>query len=193
MSGHEIRIRPVRPDDAQQLLEIYAPYVTETAISFEYSVPSLREFTDRIKQILPRYPYLAAEIDGKLAGYAYTHPFVGRAAYDWSAETTIYIQKDARKMGAGRKLYEMLEQISRAQNITNLYACIGYPETEDEYLTRNSVEFHRHLGFRLVGEFHKCGYKFGRWYDMVWMEKVIREPDPDPNPVIPFSQLDWKF
>ena len=149
MSGHEIRIRAGRPDDAQQLLEIYAPYVTETAISFEYSVPSLREFTDRIKHILPRYPYLAAEIDGKVAGYAYTHPFVGRAAYDWSAETTIYIQKDARKMGAGRKLYEMLEQISRAQNITNLY--------------------------------------------MVWMEKVIREPDPDPNPVIPFSQLDWKF
>ena len=76
-------------------------------------------------------------------------------------------------MGYGRKLYHVLEAISTAQNILNLNVCIGYQEVEDEYLTANSAQFHAHLGYHMVGEFHKCGYKFGRWYNMVWMEKWI--------------------
>ena len=182
-------IRVATTDDTKELLDIYAPYVTKTAISFEYDVPSLEEFESRITNILKKYPYLVAESDDGILGYAYTHAFVGRAAYDWSAETTIYLKEGKTKMGIGRMLYEALERISRAQNILNLNACIGYPETPDEHLTMNSVQFHEHMGYRMVGTFHNCGYKFGTWYHMVWMEKMIDEHIPTPLPIIPFSNL----
>ncbi|MBP5305072.1 MAG: GNAT family N-acetyltransferase, partial [Lachnospiraceae bacterium] len=99
----------------------------------------------------------------------------GRAAYDRSCEMTIYLDKDAKKKGYGRKLYTALEEELKKRGMLNLYACIGSPIVEDEYLTKNSEEFHAHLGYTKVGTFHKCGYKFGRWYDMIWMEKFIGE------------------
>ena len=122
---------------------------------------------------MKRFPYLVVEKDGVIQGYTYAGPFVGRAAYGWSCELTIYLDHTALKCGLGRKLYEELEARLGRMGILNLYACIGYPDTEDEYLNRNSAEFHAHLGFSTVGEFHKCGYKFGRWYNMIWMEKII--------------------
>lgn len=184
-----IHIRTATIDDTKELLKIYAPYVTETAITFEYDVPSPEEFQARIRDILRKYPYIIAEKGGEILGYAYTHAFVGRAAYDWSVETTIYLKKGKTKMGVGRMLYETLERISKAQNILNMNACIGYPEVEDEHLTLNSVQFHEHLGYRMVGTFHNSGYKFNTWYHMVWMEKIIGEHIPAPLPVIPFSEL----
>lgn len=189
MKQFDFSIRAATPDDAGELLAIYTPYVTNTAISFECEAPELSEFQKRIENTLKRYPYLLAESAGEILGYAYTGPFVGRAAYDWAAETTIYLKTDKKKMGIGRALYEALEKVSRAQNILNLNACIGYPEAEDEYLTGNSVQFHAHMGYRMVGEFHKCGYKFGRWYNMVWMEKILGEHGERPEEVIPFPAL----
>ncbi|MCH5255559.1 MAG: GNAT family N-acetyltransferase [Lachnospiraceae bacterium] len=182
-------IRVATVADAQELLDIYAPYVTDTAISFEYDVPSLTEFEARITNILKKYPYLVAEYDGEILGYAYTHAFVGRAAYDHAVETTIYLKEDKTKMGIGRMLYEALEKISQSQNILNLNACIGYPEVPDEHLNLNSVQFHEHMGYQIVGTFHNCGYKFGTWYHMVWMEKIIGNHDSMPLPVIPFPEL----
>lgn len=184
-----INIRAAAVSDGAKLLEIYRPYVEKTAISFEYEVPSLEEFCRRIERTLKKYPYLAAEQDGEILGYAYTGPFVGRAAYDWAAETTIYLREDKKKLGLGKRLYAAIEAISRAQNITNLNACIGTVEIEDEYLTNNSAQFHGHLGYRMVGEFYKCGYKFGRWYNMAWMEKVIAPHPQEPKPLIPFPEL----
>lgn len=189
MKQFDFSIRAATPDDAGELLAIYTPYVTNTAISFECEAPGLLEFQKRIENTLKRYPYLLAESAGEILGYAYTGPFVGRAAYDWAAETTIYLKTDKKKMGIGRALYEALEKVSRAQNILNLNACIGYPEADDEYLTGNSVQFHAHMGYRMVGEFHKCGYKFGRWYNMVWMEKILGEHGERPEEVIPFPAL----
>ncbi|NBK00379.1 GNAT family N-acetyltransferase [bacterium 1xD8-48] len=189
MKQFDFSIRAATPDDAGALLAIYTPYVTNTAISFECEAPGLSEFQKRIENTLKRYPYLLAERDGEILGYAYTGPFVGRAAYAWAAETTIYLKEGKKKMGIGRALYEALEKVSRAQNILNLNACIGYPEAEDEYLTGNSVQFHGHMGYRMVGEFHKCGYKFGRWYNMVWMEKLLGEHGENPKEVIPFPAL----
>ncbi len=189
MKLFDFSIRAATPDDAGALLAIYTPYVTNTAISFECEAPGLSEFQKRIENTLKRYPYLLAERDGEILGYAYTGPFVGRAAYAWAAETTIYLKEGKKKMGIGRALYEALEKVSRAQNILNLNACIGYPEAEDEYLTGNSVQFHGHMGYRMVGEFHKCGYKFGRWYNMVWMEKLLGEHGENPKEVIPFPAL----
>ena len=182
-------IRVATINDAQELLDIYAPYVTDTAISFEYDVPSLTEFEERITNILKKYPYLVAEYDGEILGYAYTHAFVGRAAYDHAVETTIYLKEGKTKMGVGRMLYEALERISQAQNIFNMNACIGYPEIADEHLTMNSVQFHEHMGYRMVGIFHNCGYKFNTWYHMVWMEKIIGLHEPTPLHVIPFSNM----
>lgn len=89
-------------------------------------------------------------------------------------------------MGLGRQLYKALEQRLAQMGVLNLYACIGWPEAEDEYLTRNSAQFHEHLGFTLAGTFRRCGYKFGRWYDMVWMEKILGEHRPDQPPVQPY-------
>ena len=189
MQRNEIDIRVAKPEDAEELLAVYAPYVTKTAITFEYEVPGLEEFQERIRRTLQRYPYLVAQKDGELLGYAYTGAFVGRAAYDWSAEVSIYLKEDRRKMGIGRRLYQELERISKAQNITNLNACIGYPEKEDEHLTMNSIQFHAHMGYEMVGVFHKCGYKFGTWYNMAWMEKIIKEHEKSPEPVISFPEL----
>lgn len=171
MSGIEIRTATV--DDAEALLNIYGYYVTHTAISFEYEVPTAEAFKRRIGNTLKKYPYLAAVQDKEILGYAYAGPFVGRAAYDWSAEVTIYLAADKRKQGLGRMLYEALEQELIKMGILNLYACIGYIEIPDEYLTKNSAQFHEHMGYIKAGHFHKCGYKFGRWYDMIWMEKII--------------------
>ena len=169
----EIKIRTASENDAKDILKIYEYYVRETAISFEYEVPTIEEFKHRIHHTLKKYPYLVAIVDGELSGYAYAGAFGKRAAYDWSAEISIYIAAEKRNQGLGRKLYEALEISLKKMGILNLYACIGYPEVEDEYLTRNSADFHEHMGFSKVGEFHKCGYKFGRWYNMIWMEKMI--------------------
>lgn len=188
-----MQIRVATEEDAEELLQIYRPYVEETVITFEYEVPSAEEFRQRITHTLEKYPYLVAEKEGRIVGYAYASAFKERAAYDWAVETTIYLAKRSRKKGIGRNIYNALEDALRMQHILNLNACIGYPEVEDEYLTKNSADFHAHLGYRLVGEFKQCGYKFGRWYNMVWMEKMTGEHGEKPEPVIPFPEVAAEF
>lgn len=132
---------------------------------------------------------LFAERDGVIVGYAYAGPFNARAAYDWSCELTIYLDPAAQKQGAGGRLYAALEDALKQMGLLNLYACIADTGVEDEYLTRNSPQFHAHLGFAEVGRFTKCGYKFGRWYDMIWMEKVVGDHRDSPAPVTPYPDL----
>lgn len=143
--GKELSIRTASAEDAAGLLEIYRPYVEHTAITFEYEVPTVGEFEERITNTLKRYPYLVAEKDHEMVGYAYVN--------------------------------------------VNANACIAYPQIEDEYLTKDSVRFHEKLGYEMVGTFHQCGYKFGRWYDMVWMEKMIGEHRNDQPAMIPFPEI----
>lgn len=168
-------IRKAEVSDAERLLEIYDYYVRNTAITFEYDTPSLEEFQARISKTLKRYPYLVILRDGKIEGYAYAGPFKERRAFDWSCEVTVYLDHHAHKCGMGRMLYAALEKELKKIGIINLYACIAWPEAEDEHLTTNSADFHAHLGYKTVGEFKKCGYKFNRWYSMIWMEKIIGE------------------
>ncbi len=170
---NDITIRSATPEDAADILSIYSYYVEKTAITFELEVPSLSEFQARIAKTLAKYPYLAAIRDGHIVGYAYAGTFKNRGAYDHSVELTIYLSPDERGHGTGRKLYTVLEKALSSMGIINLYACIGDPIIEDEYLTHNSENFHAHLGFTKVGTFHKCGRKFDRWYNMIWMEKII--------------------
>ncbi|MCD7845566.1 MAG: N-acetyltransferase family protein [Oscillospiraceae bacterium] len=181
-----ITIRTAAPQDAAALLAIYAPYVENTCISYEYTPPTVEEFAGRIAHTLEKYPYLTAASGGELLGYVYAGPLHARAAYDWAVETSIYVREDQTGRGLGRLLYQALEQALGEQGILNMNACIAYPPKEDEYLTRSSAEFHEHMGFRLVGRFRQCSYKFGRWYDMVWMEKHIGEHLSVQPPVKPF-------
>ena len=186
----EIAVRLAEPADAETLLAIYAYYVKNTAVSFEYEVPSVREFSERIRGTLVNYPYLVAEHEGKAVGYIYAGRFSGRAAYDWSAETSVYIAKDSHRLGIGRLLYEKLEPILAAQHVTNVYAGVADPADEnDAYLTRTSERFHAAIGYKTIARFTSCGNKFGQWYNLLYMEKVIAGHPCPPEAFIPFSQL----
>ena len=142
----EVKIRMATEKDAAKLLEIYAYYVENTAITFEWDVPSISEFADRIKNTLQKYPYYVATVTKndkeKIIGYAYASAFKTRAAYDWAVETSIYIDKDCRRSGTGKLLLEKLESTLQKQNITNVNACIAYTGYTDTNLTNDSMFFH---------------------------------------------------
>ena len=178
----DITIRAAKAADIEEILAIYAPYVRETAITFEYTVPTLEEFRERMTKTLMKYPYLVAVQETEILGYAYASEFKNRAAYDWAVETTIYVKQDSRKSGVGKKLYQALEEVLKQQHICNLYACIAYPNP-------GSIGFHERLGYQTIGHFSKCGYKFETWYDMIWMEKMIAEHDLHPEPFKPITEL----
>ena len=171
-----IEIRTVTPEDAERLLEIYSYYVKNTAISFEYEIPSLEEFRERIVNISKKYPYICAIADEKIIGYAYAGVFHEREAYRYSVELSIYVDLERRRGGCGRALYAALEERLKKQGIKNLYACIAVPPKKaDEYLTFDSMKFHKKMGYKIAGHFHSCGIKFDRWYDMIYMEKLLHE------------------
>ena len=185
----DIIIKTVNESDADELLKIYAPYVQNTAITFEYNVPGIAEFKSRIINTLKKYPYLKAVRDGEIIGYAYLGEFKERDAYIHSAETSIYVKQKERRSGAGRAMYEAIEKTAKMQNILNLNACIGVPRIEDEHLTLDSVKFHEKMGYTLVGKFNFSGYKFGTWYDMIWMEKMLGEHTNSPAGFRAFNTL----
>lgn len=170
---NEITIRQARPGDAADIWQIYRYYVLNTAISFEITLPTVEQMEQRIQKVLSAFPYFVAEVQGQIVGYAYAGPFIPREAYDHCAEVSIYIARENHRNGIGRLLYEQLWRQLRNMGITQVYACIGVPEVEDEYLTNNSAQFHAHMGFQEVGRFRNCGQKFDRFYHMIWMEKQI--------------------
>lgn len=167
-------IREANISDTADILAIYAPYVENTAISFEYDVPDIKEFEERIRSIKEKYPYLVAEEDGKIIGYCYAKAFHPRKAYERCVELSIYIARQNRGNGIGRALYTEAEKRLREMGILNMYACVASPIEEDEYLTRDSEKFHKKMGYEQCGLLHHCGYKFGRWYNMMYLEKFIK-------------------
>lgn len=177
-----MNIRIITPADAPQLLQIYAPYVEKTSITFEYEVPSVADFAERIRRTLEKYPYLAAEEDHIILGYAYASAFKTRAAYAWSAETSIYIREDMGHRGIGTELYRALEKVLTMQNVCNLCACIAYPNP-------SSISFHERFGYKTVAHFHASGFKQNAWSDMIWMEKELCPHTIPPSPFVPFAEL----
>lgn len=169
----EIKIRRCTLDDANRLVEIYAPYVENTSISFEYSIPTVAEFQNRINNILPHYPFLVAEVEGRVVGYCYANEFKHRCAYSHCVENSIYVAQDFQGQGIGRMLYDELESQLAEMGKKNLYACIAWIDKPDEHLTHQSVLFHERMGFSRIAHFHRCGWKFNKWYDTLWMEKLI--------------------
>lgn len=172
-----MQIRQAKPSDAAELVHIYAPYVEKTAITFEYAVPTIEEFSQRIQNTCKKYPYIVAVMDGEIVGYAYASTFKNRPAYDWSCELSVYVTEKKRHAGIGTILYDRLEQLLAEHNFLNLYACISVPNPA-------SIEFHKKRGFETIGRFTRCGYKLGTWHDMVWMEKLLNKDIKSPKPLL---------
>ena len=169
----ELKIRDAQIEDAARLVEIYSHYVLDTAVSFECTAPSVEEFADRIKNIKTKFPYLVCEKDGKIIGYVYASSYSSRAAYDWTVSTSIYVDKDCRRNGAGALLYKELEKRLKEKGIINLLAGVAFCENEDEYLTHDSQKFHLKMGYSEVAHMKGVGKKFDRWYDIKWFQKKI--------------------
>lgn len=182
-------IRIAREEDSAALAEIYGWYVENTAVSFEYEAPTAEEFAGRIREILLIHPFLVYEEEGTILGYAYAHPLIRRKACDWAVEVSIYIHRDVRGKGIGRALYEALEKILLKQNICTLEACVAACDREDKYLTDSSVRFHTRMGYKTVGKMSDCGYKFGHWYHLLWMEKHIAPRETETDAMIPFPEV----
>lgn len=165
-----MNIRIATPEDAFAIQNIYRYYVDNTAITFELEVPSVKEFQERITKTLERYPYLVAEEEGEVIAYA----------YDWSVEMSVYVQRGIHGKGVGTALYEKMEELLKKQNIVNLFACITHPNAESE-------AFHAARGYEKKAHFEQCGYKLGKWWDIVWMQKVIASNEGKPEPFQRFT------
>ena len=177
-------------EDAEAILAIYAPYVRNTAITFEYDVPDIGEFRTRIESTLKNYPYLVAVEDGRIVGYAYAGAFRKRAAYQHSAEMSIYLDEQHRQHGIGRLLYQELEKRLLEQNVFSVYAGVTTSDREnDAFVTDASIRFHEKTGYTKIGEYHLCGYKFGQWYNVAWFEKALGIRPGKPNQFISFAEL----
>ena len=170
-----IVIRVARPDDAAAIAAIYAPYVVETVISFETVSPDEDEMANRLAKTLARFPWLVAESDGDVAGYAYAGQHRERAAYQWSADVSVYVHKALRRRGIGRALYTPLFDILRALGYFNAYAGIALPNPA-------SVALHAAMGMTPVGVYRHVGYKAGIWHDVGWWEGSLRQQSTEPQP-----------
>lgn len=171
-------LRDATIHDAAAMLEIYRPYILHTAITFEYTVPTLQEFEARFLSITAEFPWLVWEEDGQILGYAYGSKAFPRAAYQWDADLSIYLRQDCRARGIGRRLYTALEDRLRELGYFVLYGLVTSANDA-------SCRFHRAMGYREVARLEKTGFKFGQWYDIIWYEKRLRDGDPAHPPVIP--------
>ena len=168
--------------DVSAMLAIYAPYVEHTTVSFEYDVPCRREFMQRFYTITEQFPWLVWEENGEILGYAYAARPFPRAAYSWDAEPSIYLRRDARGRGLGRKLYAALEELLKMQGYHTLYAIITQENTD-------SVAFHEKMGYSMLSLFPRCGFKQGRWLGVYWMEKRLFSVETPKSFPISFSRL----
>lgn len=179
----QIDFRLAKEDDAKEILAIYAPYINMDNITFEYEVPNIIEFRQRIAKVITKYPYIVALYQGKIVGYTYASTFRDRIAYNWGLETSIYLTPEVKGQKLGKKLYTKLEQILKIQHITNLVASITYPNPQ-------SIAFHEKMGYKKIAHFTKCGYKQGKWYDMIFMEKFINKHESPAKEIIYIEDID---
>lgn len=174
--------RVAKNSDVKRILDIYTPYITDSLISFEIDVPSLEEFQARFKDIASFYPFIVCESNNQIIGFAYAHQYMERAAYQWDAELSIYIDQSFHGTGIGQNLYLKLFELLKLQNIINVYGCVTSPNPKSDAL-------HKKLGFKTIGVFSKTGYKFGQWIDVTWYEKTIGSHSLNPEPVISFQDI----
>ncbi|MBI3509117.1 MAG: N-acetyltransferase [Bacteroidetes bacterium] len=165
-------IRPIELSDTASALEVYKPYVINTGITFEYEVPSVREFSERIKMNAADYPWLVCTKNEKITGYAYASKFRPKAAYHWSPEVTIYLAAEAQGKGIGKILYETLFDVLRLQGFVNAFAGIALPNEKSEKL-------HTSLGFTAIGLYKNIGFKLNQWHTTRWFQLQLADyPTP---------------
>lgn len=169
-------LRAARPSDVPLFLRIYAPYITDTTYSFEYTVPTVQIFAARFAAVTAQFPWIAAVENDEVVGYAYASPMAERAAYCWSADMSVYLRGDCRGRGTGTLLYTELETLLRYQGYFNAYALIT---SENE----SSRHFHTHMGYTLESHMQNCGYKMGRWLSVDWYVKRLRTGEPENLPL----------
>ena len=179
-------IRLVIPEDAAGILEIYAPYISNTSFTFEMEVPTVEEFADRIRTYLINWPWLVCEIDGKIAGYAYATKYRERTAYQWCVESSVYIHDDFQRSGIARALYTALFDILKQQGFNTVYAVINLPNEK-------SISLHERLGFHHFATYEKAGYKLGKWKNVGWWQLSINDYGDAPAAPIKFSEMDKNF
>ena len=177
-----MHIRLAAPADLPQMLQIYAPYVEQTAISFEYRVPTLEEFTHRFTNITQQFPWLVWEEDGQLLGYAYGSAPFERDAFRWCAEASIYLKQSTQRRGIGKKLYLALEELLRLQGYKTVYAIVTSGNLP-------SIAFHRAVGYTLLADFPHCGYKLGGWHGVTWLQKNLNFVDFPSNFPLQISSI----
>ncbi len=175
--------RPATIEDAAAILAVYAPYI-ETPITFEYTLPSVAEFAQRIEKIASFYPYLVCEEKGRIIGYAYAGRYRERKAYDWSLELSIYLAPECRGRGIGKKLYTMLLELLKRQGIKTVYGVITTPNAASEGL-------HERLGFQKIGVFRNTGFKKGQWYSVAWYEKELSPYEIPAKPVKSITEIGY--
>lgn len=178
----EVSIRLARPADGEALSRIYAPYVRDTAVSFELEPPDAAEFTARIETIGARYPYLVSVDGGVPVGYAYASRHRERAAYRYDVDVSIYVAPPYHGKGVAQALYERLFALLAALGYRNAYA--AYTEPNEP-----SRRFHEKMGFVPVGTFHRTGYKFGKWHDVTWAERTVGDPADAPGEILSIREL----
>jgi L-amino acid N-acyltransferase YncA len=175
-------IRVATPDDAQQVLEIYAPFCAATPVSFETEAPSLEEMRRRIETTLEFFPWLIAEEAGRVLGYAYASRHRERAAYRWAADVSVYVREDTRGKGVGRALYTSLFAVLRLQGIHNILAGISLPNDA-------SVALHEAMGLRPLGIYEAIGFKCGAWHDVGWWQYALRPHQGPPEEPVAFPTI----
>jgi len=175
-------IRLATIHDAEQILEIYAPYIQTTSISFEMIVPSKEEMEKRIELVLVNNPWIVFQEGKSIVGYAYASKHCERAAYKWAVDVSIYIAQDCRGKGIGKALYTALISILRLQGYCNVYAGIGLPND-------SSVGIHEYFGFSKIAHFNNVGYKFGQWHDVGWWEMILQQHRPEPSEPLSFNKI----
>jgi len=176
-----MNIRFATEMDADALLEIYKQYI-DTSITFEYELPTVEEFQRRIREFSKEYPYFICTENNRCIGYIYAHRAQERAAYQWNAELSIYLDKNHLGKGLGRKLYEMMFEILALQGVKTLYGLVTTPNPK-------STKLHEETGFQLSGVYHNTGYKAGKWCDVLLYEKQIGTYDLNPKPITPIVEL----
>jgi L-amino acid N-acyltransferase YncA len=165
-TAETIAIRSATVEDAPAIRAIYAPVVATTAISFEDIPPSAAEIALRIADTLAGYPYLVATRDGSVVGYAYAGPHRERSAYRFSTDVTVYVAREAHRTGVGRALYgALLPELAR-RGFHAAFAGIALPNAA-------SVALHEAVGFTKVGVYREVGFKFGRWHDVGWWQRLL--------------------
>lgn len=176
-----MKLRFVKVSDAQRLLAIYSQYIS-TPTTFEQILPSVGEFEERIADISAEYPYIVCEDDGEIIAYAYAHRCWERAAYQWGAELSVYVDALRVSQGVGKRLYSTLLRILPLQRVNTVYGVVTMPNEKSRAL-------HEGLGFRQMCLYEKVGYKDGAWRDVAWFVKRIAPLEDTPQPFKPISEL----